>query len=633
MGTVTINPTQRSSNPAQWANAQGTALVRPDGNSVALRGGVRTVLFGDSMTDWYSDGSKTMTSALYDTATGVLTVTCTGAHSFHSNMMMAVWHYAYTSMRDQVYVPVTVTGATTFTVTLAAGLAAVPATDIKTGLFFRPDKNRALASFVNWFQMATGWPLNIVRNAAQSGDVVAGNVRRLSRDIAAYSPDLVIGQAPGINDLRSADNRTEDQIESDLTTLFDGILATGAVLVVGTITPVSSTETDRAYQANMQTVLRVNDWIRRYAASQPAMIVLDHYRHFIDIANTSGLALASRVRADGIHPATKSAILLAKQLIAALTGRVQQQDSSLPKSIIDCHPNSRLSGVSASASGGVVTVTCSAHKYKVGEEFSALGGSVALANGWFTVASVPGSGSFTYSAPGIANGAITGLLISRSRNLFTNPLLQTTSGGNVNTAGTNTITGTAAGNMTVINAAGSGLTAVASVAAAINVASTALGGSTLPAPLGNEQLLTISAASTDNAPQIGTYGSTAFGTQLLAGRSYVCEAALRLSSTDWSATWLKNLYCNFSMQVDGIWFETIATSSQDTTETQTIAEDMRLHIRTPVIRIPAGASSISNADMIFRATIGATFSGGPVLTMGVSQIQVVDVTGQESLYL
>lgn len=617
----------------RWSDPSGTALVRPDGNNVSLRSGVRTVLIGDSMTDWYNDGGVTWASAFYDSATGVLSVTSSGAHAYYNGMMAAIWHYSYTSMRDQVYVPVTVTGATTFTVTLAAGLAAVPATDIKTGLFVRPDKNRALASFVNWFQMATGWPLNVVRNAAQSGSVVAGNVRRLARDVAAYSPDLVIGQAPGINDLRSADNRTEDEIESDLTSLFDGILATGAVLVIGTITPVSSTETDRAYQGNMQTVRRVNDWIRRYAASQPAMIVLDHYRHFVDISSTSGLALSTRVRADGIHPATKSAILLAKQLITALTGRVQQQDSSLPKSIIDCHANSRLTVSSASASGGVVTVNSTAHKYKVGEEFRALNGSVALANGWFTVASVPGSGSFTYSAPGIADGAITGLLISRSRNLFTNPLLQTTSGGNVNTAGTNTITGTAAGNIVVQNATGSGCTAVASVAAAVNVASTALGGWTLAAPLGNEQLLAISAASTDNAPQIGTYGSTAFGTQLLAGRSYVCEAVLRLSSTDWAATWLKNLYCNLSMLVDGIWLGTVATSSQDTTETQTIAEDMRLHIRTPVIRIPAGASSISNADMIFRATIGATFSGGPVLTMGVSQIQVVDVTGQESLYL
>lgn len=627
MGTSTAYPTPRSRG-VQWTDSTGTALRKPDGLPVSLRRGIRTVLFGDSMTDWFHF-SASSPSASYDTATGVLTVNFGGAHELHSGCYARVWHPTYASMADQVYVPITVASSSLVTVQLSAGLSGVPNGALAAGLFFYADSSRAIASFVNWLQMLGGWPLNVVRNAAQSGDPVAGNVRRLARDIAAYSPDIVIGQSPGINDLRSGDNRSESQIIADLTTLYDGILATGALLVVGTITPVSATEADRAYRGNMMTVLRVNQWIRRYASGKPSMIVLDHYKHFVDPANTNGLALAARVRNDGIHPATKSAILLAKQALAALA--LPAGASSLPRTVLDCHPNSRLTVSSAVAASGVVTVTSTSHKYHVGDEFRALGGSDAAANGWFTVASVPTGNTFTYSAPGVADGSITGLLISRSRNLFANPILSTTSGGVVTTGGGNTLTGTAAGNLSVDVQSGTGLTAAASVAAAANVGAGSAGYA-LPL-VGNEQVVDVSVAAAANVLAITTYGSTAFSSQMTGGRSYVFEAVLRLKSTDWSATWLSNLYGKFSVNcsVRG-WISSTPLLGQDTSETQVIAEDMRLHIRSAVLRVPAG-ETVNSSDVTLRATIGAAFSGGPVLTMGLSQINVLDVTGDEDSWL
>lgn len=590
------------------------------------RQGIRTVLLGDSMTDWYQFGTLgTLTSAIYDTSTGLLTLTASGAHQIFDQVYARIWHYTYDSMRDHFYVPLTFVSSTVMTANIGAGLSGVPGTDIKSGLYVYTDNTRAIASFINWLQMMMGWPLNIVRNAAQSGDTVAGNVRRLARDIVAYSPDLVIGHSPGINDLRSADARSESDIIGDLTQLYDGILATGALLAIGTLSPVSSAEADRAYRTVMQTMMRVNDWIRSYALNHPGMIVVDHYRNFIDISNASGFALSARVRNDGIHPATKTAILNAKLWAAVLGSRLPPSDLSLPKSIMDCHPNSRITVSSASASGGVVTVNSTSHRYRVGEEFRALGGSQALANGWFTVASVPGSGSFTYSAPGVPDGAITGLLISRSRNLFTNPLLQTTTGGTVGSG----FTGTAAGNMSVSTASGSGCTAVASVASAVNVGSTAIGYSTLPPPVGNEQVLAISAASTGNRPQIGSYGTTAFGTQMLFGRSYVFECILRIQSTDWTATMISNLLLQFEVQSNTVYMTNLGAYGQDTSETNAINEDMRIHVRSPVLKVNEG-SSISSAVFTIGATIQAAFSAGPVLTLGVSQVNVIDVTGDEA---
>lgn len=594
----------------------------------SMGGRLRTVLIGDSMTDWYSFGGPTLTSAVYAPSTGVLTFTYSSAHNLWNGLGMRVWHYTYTSMRDQVYVPITVTGSTTAAVQLAANLSGVPAADISSGLFPYLDHLRANANFVNWIQMAMGWPLRIVRNAAQSGDTSAGNLRRLTTDVINYAPNLVIGQMVGINDLSTTNGpQSEAAIIANNAAMFDAIRGAGAALLLGTITPVAPSEA-RATRSNMMTVLRLNDWLREYARTYSGVVVIDHYRHFIDIAQANGCALTARVRNDNIHPATKSAILLAKDWISTMQRLVPTVDSTLPKSILDTHANSRLTVSSASATGGVVTVNSTAHGYQVGDEFRALGGSQAAANGWFTVATAA-TNSYAYAAPGVPDGAITGLQISRSRNLYINPLFQTTTGG---TAGSG-VSGSVADALACSAGVGT-ITATASVAAAVNVASTALGGSTLPAPVGNEQVLAITVASTGAGPQFTAEGTSSFATQMLVGRSYVFEAVLRLASTDWYSTMLSNLYSTFQIVTDAGATMMLCTplGSQDTSETNVITEDMRLHLRSPVIMCNQG-SSVSSADFLIRATVQTSFSAGPTLTMGLSQVQVLDVTGRESLYL
>lgn len=616
----------------------GTGLFRREQGELseaevaALRssaaGRLRTVLIGDSMTDWYHFGGPTISTAVYAPSTGLLTITYSSAHNLWTGIGMRVWHYSYTSMRDQVYVPITVTGTTVVTVQLAANLSGVPAGDITSGLFPYLDHVRANANFVNWIQCAMGWPLYVVRNAAQSGDTSAGNLRRLTTSILDYRPNLVIGQMVGINDLSVSNGpQAEAAIITNNAAMFDAIRNAGAALILGTITPVAPSEA-RATRSNMLTVLRLNDWLREYARSNSGVVVIDHYRHIIDIAQANGCALTARVRNDNIHPATKSAILIAKDWISTMQRLVPIVDSTLPKSILDTHANSRLTISSATAAGGVVTVNSTSHGYRVGDEFRALGGSQALANGWFTVAS-ESANAYTYSAPGVPDGAITGLLISRSRNLFINPLLQTTTGG---TAGTG-VTGSVAAGLACSAGVGS-ITATASVAAAVNVASTAFGGSTLPAPVGNEQVLAITVATTAAGPQFTASGTTAFATQMLVGRSYVFEAVLRLASTDWGATALSNLFGTFQISTDAgaITMSCTMFGAQDATETNVIAEDMRLHVRSPVILCNQG-SSVSSADFLLRATVQAAFSAGPTLTMGLSQVQVLDVTGRERLYL
>lgn len=612
---------------ADFANIQ--ALVSGGGN---LNGG-RTVLFCDSMTDWYNFGSGAYnpTSAIYSSATGYLTITLGGIHQLHDGVMARIWHYSYDSMRDHVYVPLEWVSTTVVRAQMGP-LAGVPdATDIKTGLFYYLDNERAAASFVNWIQMVSGWPLTIVRNAAQSGDVSAGGLRRVARDIAAYRPALVIGQMLGINDLNASSGVgvPENTVIANNEALFDAIIESGACLVVGTMTPVSSTETARAKRSNMQYVLRLNDWLREYASRKRGVFVVDHYKHFIDIANADGLALAARVRNDGIHWATKTCRLAVRDWLPIIQRLAPVSDSTLPKSILDCHANSRITVSSASAAGGVVTVNATGSFYRPGDEFRALGGSQALANGWFSVATAPNGNSFTYLAPGIPDGAITGLLISRSRNLFVNPLLQTTTGGLAPGAG---VTGVATCPLGLSTGAGVGaITATASIGAAANVGSTALGFA-LPV-VGNEFSLAVTQADAAARPQFAASGTGAFATQILQGRSYIFECVLKLQSTNWALTPIRSLFVQLAFTVDGsVYTRALSTASQDTSETSAFAEDMRLHLRTPVIKSNVG-TAVTAADFLVAATSELAFSAGPTLTMGISQINVLDVTGREDLYI
>lgn len=604
----------------------------PFARSLPRNFGNRTVLFCDSMTDWYHFGSPAPTTATYDSATGFLTMTYGAAHNFYNGVGCRIWHYSYTALQDQTYVPLEWVSNTVVRAQMGQ-LAGVPnATNIATGLFPYVDNSRAAASFVNWIQMTMGWPLTIARNAAQSGDVTAGGLRRVARDIIAQRPSLVIGQMLGINDLNANTGAglPEDTVMANNVALWDAILSSGATLCVGTMTPVSSAETARANRPNMQYVMRCNDRALEYQRRNSGFFLVDNYRHFIDIANTTGLALASRVRNDGIHWATKTCRAAVRDWIPVIQRVAPASDSTLPKSIIDCHANSRLTVSSATASGGVVTVNSTSSFYRPGDEFRALGGSQAAANGWFTVATAPSGNQFTYVAPGVPDGSITGLLISRSRNLFVNPLLQTTTGGAAPGAG---VSGVATCPLGLSCGTGSGtITAVASVAAAVNVASTALGN--LVPVTGNEFILAITQADTNARPQFGASGTSAFATQMMQGRSYIFECVLRLQSTNWALTMISQLLAQLTLTIDSgaSSVQSLALTAQDTNETDAYNEDMRLHLRTPIVRTNVGAA-VTAADFNVSATVQAAFSAGPTLTMAISQLNVLDVTGREDQYL
>ena len=516
------------------ASDQDEAVLTPSQVAAAAAGiGTRrsnVVLIGDSMTDWYNGSGVTQTinSAVYTASTGILELTYATAAGMYDGVAAYVWSTtaAYTGLLDQVPTTCQRVSATVWRLNIGANLAGVPdATDIKTGLSVRIDVGRAINNFVNWCQMLTGWRMRVVRNAAQSGARTSGLLRRLDRDVLAYMPALCIGQSMGINDLGDPGPRTEAAIIADLQSIYDGIIAAGGTLCVGSITPVGAGEPARSFLNHMESVLRLNDWSARYAAKRGAPFsTVDHYQTFVDPTNATGLALASAVRStpDFIHPSTKSAIALGRQWAARIDDLVPWSDSTLPRSVIDCQAGSYLTISSCSSTSDVVTVNATAHRYQVGDEIFVNAASNRTMNGRWLVETVT-TNSFTFTVPGLGTvGSITGRQISRSRNVWSNPLFTTTTGGtnNMTAAG---ITGTVPGGCSL---GGSPFSAASWVGTTGTRAAVTAAGSLLQhAPIGNELYVDITTAPVSASYLASSQPALAPSVSTQAASRSCCRAA------------------------------------------------------------------------------------------------------------
>ena len=618
------------------------ALVSGGGNLNASR----VVLIGDSMTDWYNGGgvNSTINSAIYTASTGILELTFAAAGLLYDGTPTYVWssNSSYVGLLDQIPTNCVRVSTTVWRLDIGANLSGVPdATDIKTGLSLRFDVGRCMNSFVNWCQMLTGWRMHVVRNAAQSGARSASLLRRIDRDVLAYMPALCIGQAMGINDLGDPSPLTEAQIIADRTAIYEAIFAAGGSICEGSITPVGSAEPARATLNHMQSVLRLNDWQAQYARDSNARFAtVDHYSTFSDPTNATGLALTSAVRnSDAIHPSTKSGISLGRQWAARIDDLVPWSDSTLPRSVIDCQAGSYLTISACSSTSDVVTVTAASHRYQVGDEIFVNNASNRAVNGRWVVETAA-AGSFTFTVPGLGTvGSITSRRISRSRNIWSNPLFTTTSGGtnNMTAAG---IVGTIPGGCALGGTPFGAATWVGTTGtrSAVNAAGSLL----QQAPIGNEWYVDITTAPAATSyvdftsAGTGTFGVNAGGAQImLPNRSYVFEGVLCLRSTNWSTTPLRNILAQFTVADPSGWGLVAAGfSASDTAETNIISQDTRIHFRTSLIKTTVmPGQELNTASFLLRVQLdGAGFTGA-TLTAAISQIAVRDVTGDEDLYI
>lgn len=595
------------------------ALVSGDGV-----GGLRTGLFGDSMTDWYNMVSGA-SSASYDASTNRLSIVTPSAHTAWPGLMVSFWNYSYPSLRDRQRLPVlSMPNSTTLTFQLPTVPAGVPNGALTGTTQYRAENLRAVNNPVMLAQAMMGWPLNVVVNAAKSGEYSRSALANIN-ELLSYRPALVIMQALGINDQTYAypDSigrfLTEAETIANNRAIYDAILASGADLIVGTITPVKTGEA-RARKDIMDRVIRINDDLWRYARGKSRMQVYDAYGAYIDPTDTTGLALANTMRIDNIHHSIRGALKLAPLIVNCIKryapGPVR---STLPQSAIANHDAAALATSSASATGTTVTLTMSAaHQWRPGERIRCTDFTDTACNGVFTITSTPSATTLTFEAPGVTAGALSGSrIVSRSDNIFRNPLLLSASGGTVS-AGSGSITGTVAQYLQcgVANTS-TGYVAVASVAAD-------------DSGFGNKQVLAVTACSADGTTrsQITVAGSSSYAATKMAGngRSWQFEALVRLKSTSWADTPLSDFRAYLQVTgSDGLTYEADALYGWDGTEAGWCTANLELHLRTPPLLIPPGVTVSNSSFMVWCRHSGA-IANSATFTMELARIAVTDVT-------
>ena len=599
----------------------GTSLVSGDGNQFQVGTGLRTILFGDSHTDWYNY-IFTASSSAYVLATRTLTVTLASAHNWWPGLTVTMWNRDYATWVNPLeLVIVAIPTTTTFTVVMPAGYEDLPNGALTGSLQMRAPAYRGNSNYVNLMQMRLGWPLDIVAIPAQSGEWSTGALARIS-DVTSLNPQLVIMNSFGINDQTYSGINAASPFNNEATTIannraiFDAILSTGAFLIVGTIPPTASGDA-RGTIDICDRVIRLNDDIWRYARGKTRMLVFDMHSAVIDPTSAVGAALAVNVRVDNVHLTTRGAIKVAKLLEPFVSNIIAATKSTLPTALIQSHNTGAKTVTSATGASGVVTVVmAAAHKWRAGEQIRVTGMGDAAANGVFSIASVT-STNLTYAAPGVADGVISGTkVISRSNNIFRNNLLATTTGGTL-TAGSGSISGAAAAfiKCEVANTS-------TSYAAAASVAADDSG-------FGNKQVLAVTACSADGTPrsQFTVPGTTAFATEMAGnGRYYSFECRYRLKSSAWANTPISDVRGYLTITgSDGKTYAGEAYAGWDGSEAASIIEDQDWHVRTPAVYVPVGVTVSSSVFMLW-ARHSAAISGAATLTLELARPAVFDVT-------
>lgn len=607
--SVVDGPHQGANSIVEYDESSGALVVKDSVQFSTAAFGPKTVLFGDSMTDYWEEGVA-ITAASFNTVTGVMTCTLAN-HYLWTGKTLRVFSYTYPSIRVGQDVTVTRISSSQFSFVLT-GATDVPASPDYTKIMIQGRSKNQIVSWVGCLQMRNGHKLNIVKNLAQNGESSIGLYARVG-DVLALAPELVLMQMTGINDeTHPTDSCSEETTNTYNAMTIDAILGAGIKLVLCLITPVGSGEA-RATKAAMARVIRKNTFLKSYCKGKKNVIVVDSYAQVIDPTNTSGLGLDNCLRSDHIHYSTRGALKVAKEAEKAVNAWFPVVASTLPQSPMDSGDGGKLTVTSATSSADVVTINSTAHGWRVGDTFFVKKMTEAAANGVFTVKAAA-TNSFTYDAPGTGTATLTAgsVVVTRSPQAFGNPLLLTATGGNVG----NGLTGVAASKLQISNQAGNTgtLTAVGSVPVA-------------QSGFGNEQLVTITAAAANDEPCINTYGTSSFMGDLQLNRKYTFESMLRLSSNSWPDTPISEIYSRVSVTWStGETYAINVTTGWDVAEAVSITEDQTLHLKSGSLALapPQAGATLTAATWTNYIRFSGPITNSKTLLMGLSQIAMTD---------
>lgn len=583
-----------------------------------------TITFGDSMTNFWEAGGVAATSATYDQSTGI--ITCTAANHFKwTGAYYRIWNFNYPSLMAGRRLPITRTGLNTFTMTLTDRPTDVASTLAAT-LFIAPDGCHSYTHWLGLAQLRLGHRLRILADESQSGETSVQGLARLPAVLAAHpTANLVVWQLHGLNDQSSTWAYSEATSIAANRAIIDTIVASGKKALILSTTPVASGEA-RGNLATMQRIKAINADAEEYSRQFGSVAFVDAYGLIVDPTDVTGYAVASYLRAaDKIHYLAAGANRVATPVKAVIEAWFPTYRSKVNDSTANSQNANKVtvSSVTRAADGVTVTLTTTgAHNWRVGETFRATR-MAAAENGVFTVLSTPTSTSLTYANPGTIGIITAGSAhFTRSKQAFSNTLLQTTSGGTTGTG----ILGTAASLLTVNNLSGATLPfATASVVAAPD-------GSILRG-VGNEQRLSIASVGVgtqlvlNDGPRITNAGTTTILNDLLPNRKYRFSARIRLTSTNWSLTPISQVLGSFTCTWNtGELYSASIIDGWDGVEATTMSSDQDWHVVSTILETvpPQGGSTMSAANFSVYARASGPHTA--TLVFAMSQITVTDVT-------
>lgn len=587
-------------------NASQLPTVRADNS-------YRLLINGDSMSDMYNVVNSV--TATFDRNSGILTVTdAAGNAGLATGAPVYFWHKAYASTLKQQRVIANRVSSTVFTCQLPINYDLPNGALTSTGLVRYPHRINDM-SWIAWLQMLCGQPFTIVNNSAQSGDTVQQVINRWDNDVAPYDFDVLLMQMPGINDqLTTNGSLSETTTTAAIYQLLDLCANTGAFCIIASITPVFTGEV-RATAAIMQRVQRLNRKIKEYCQGKPRFLFLDHYRQIVNPSSATGLATAGLLKAaDNIHYNVPGARKIAAADQAAIQAAFPSTFDTRPLSQLDCYVNSAIAVTNATTTrtNGIVTVTATAHGFRVGERVRIVGatGTSAVINGFRTVATVPTANSFTFALAGVdfstAAGTVT---VGQGTNLFPNPVMTTASSGGSVTAPHG---GTAAQYLNVLNVSGATNTATASVVAHPSTPS-----------IGNVQQIAITTGANGDLTGVQNTNTTSLLlATMAAGQKFVVEAEMFLSSTTWSATPISEINFTFTIVADGQTTEVRGSEFNESGVSAGITASTTLYLRTPEITIPPCAAVSLAYFTIAVRTAAAWGPATDTLTVQIGRIAV-----------
>lgn len=582
------------------------------------------ITFGDSMTNFWEAGGVAATAATYDQSTGI--ITCTAANHFKwTGAYYRIWNFNYPSLMAGRRLPITRTGLNTFTMTLTDRPTDVASTLAAT-LFIAPDGCHSYTHWLGLAQLRLGHRLRILADESQNGETSVQGLARLPAVLAAHpTANLVVWQLHGLNDQSSTWAYSEATSIAANRAIIDTIVASGKKALILSTTPVASGEA-RGNLATMQRIKAINADAEEYSRKYGSVAFVDAYSLIVDPTNVTGYAVASYLRAgDKIHYLAAGANRVATPVQAVIEAWFPTYRSKVNDSTANSQNANKVtvSSVTRAADGVTVTLTTTgAHNWLVGETFRA-NRMIAAENGVFTVLTTPTSTSLTYANPGTVGAVTAGSAhFTRSRQAFSNTLLQTTTGGTVS----HSITGTAASLLVVNNLSGVALPfAAASVVAAPDGAK--LRG------VGNEQRLVISSTGPgtqlvlNDRPNFGNAGTTTLLNDLLPNRLYRFSCRIRIASANWSLTPISQVLGVFNVTWStGELYQAALVDGWDGAEAATITADQDWIAVSAVMSTipPQGGATMSAVD--FSVYLRASGAHTAALTYAMSQITVMDVT-------